>query len=330
MTRYVTEYNVGWQFWQYTNDDSICTTNIRNDQNDPDLILPLTINTPDVPDIYAVNAWGDLTAVTMSSSEAATGGDPEFDQPIDKYLTLNAANSWAGVFRNLDKDDANYTYTYGVREISASPGFEFMAFIGTTMNDGQSTVNPTSNAAAHGGTITVQNKKLESVSVQVSKKFILPTGVDIPAGFKITAEWGTDPDQQTVELTPNGDYPSLPAGVTVTEDAAGTGTDQAPFLWTISGLPLGTAVTFTESGYGISGYNTLTTVVDADGTRTGDASGTATAAAVPGTVAFTNAYAPGVTLPETGGPGTAAFSLAGAAMTLGAALILLRRRRRAG
>ena len=44
------------------------------------------------------------------------------------------------------------------------------------------------------------------------------------------------------------------------------------------------------------------------------------------TVDFINIYTPGVVLPSTGGPGTAAYHLAGALLTLAALTLLLRRR----
>jgi LPXTG-motif cell wall-anchored protein len=45
------------------------------------------------------------------------------------------------------------------------------------------------------------------------------------------------------------------------------------------------------------------------------------------TVQATNAYTPGVELPATGGPGTAAYTASGLALILGALWMLLRRRR---
>ena len=92
-------------------------------------------------------------------------------------------------------------------------------------------------------------------------------------------------------------------------------------------MPIGTEVTFTESGYGIAGYNVTSTVAINNAEAGTGTSGSATAAAPAGTVAFVNTYVAGVELPSTGGMGTAVFTVTGAAMALLALALLLKRRK---
>lgn len=79
----------------------------------------------------------------------------------------------------------------------------------------------------------------------------------------------------------------------------GEGTTASPYTWTISGLPLDTVVTFTESGYQIAGY-VVTTTLDST-------TGQAKAAIEPGTVTITNEYSPAWNCP----PGTVLYTAAG-------------------
>ena len=108
-------------------------------------------------------------------------------------------------------------------------------------------------------------------------------------------------------------------------DVTMTGT--GPYTWTINGLPIGTEVTFTESGYGIAGYNVTSTVAVNGGEKTNGVTGKTSAATEPGTVAFENTYTSGVELPSTGGMGTAVFTVTGGAMALLALALLLKRRK---
>ena len=105
------------------------------------------------------------------------------------------------------------------------------------------------------------------------------------------------------------------------------------YTWTISNLPIGTEVTFTESGYALDGYNLISTVTDSAHSNAPGASGTATPSAdtpLPASakVAFINAYEAGVELPSTGGPGTVPYTAFGLALLLGAGLWLFLRRKK--
>ena len=169
-------------------------------------------------------------------------------------------------------------------------------------------------------------------SVQVTKTFNFgEAALNVPEAFKITASWtipaaGENGQETTITAylkTGETIYtlPSettLPAGVVI--ERTGDGTSTTPYAWTISNLPIGTGVTFTEFGYEIAGYNVATAV--------SPESGKATAAVTPDTVAITNTYTPGVELPATGGPGTLVYTVTGLTLTLGAALWLILSRRK--
>ena len=113
-------------------------------------------------------------------------------------------------------------------------------------------------------------------SVKVTKAF---SGIDsLPAGFKITATYN-DGQNHTVELT------------TATPGMTGTGTSANPYTWELSDLPLETVVTFTESGYGKTGYTVTTTPAAVNNV----VSATATVVTDPtvangGVAQFTNTY----------------------------------------
>lgn len=72
-------------------------------------------------------------------------------------------------------------------------------------------------------------------------------------------------------------------------NADGDGTEDSPYTWTLEGVPVGTSVEFTESGYTAEGYN-----VEVKINKTaveGDPTAKATVAeGDPVTVAFTNTY----------------------------------------
>ena len=107
-------------------------------------------------------------------------------------------------------------------------------------------------------------------SVKVTKSF---SGIDsLPNEFKITATYNDGTEDRTVELT------------TATAGMTGTGTSGDPYTWEIGSLPVGTVVTFTESGYDAEGHT-----VSINGSATAS-SQTATAAETPGTASFVNEY----------------------------------------
>ena len=103
-------------------------------------------------------------------------------------------------------------------------------------------------------------------SVQVTKAF---SGLEkLPKDFQITNSFNEE--------------------VFKVKDASGTGTAEDPYKWTIENVPVGTPVTFTESGYDAEGYN-----LTINGTASAEADKTVTATAEEGktvSAGFTNEY----------------------------------------
>ncbi|MBR3646072.1 MAG: hypothetical protein IKN54_06600, partial [Lachnospiraceae bacterium] len=75
-------------------------------------------------------------------------------------------------------------------------------------------------------------------NVEVTKVFDGITGTDIPSTFKITNDYNTDE-------------------FTVSNATSGSGTAREPYKWVIENVPVGTKVTFTESGYEKDNYTVL-------------------------------------------------------------------------
>ena len=191
----------------------------------------------------------------------------------------------------------------------------------TTTEDGVNQTTASLNVT--GQKVEVTNTyENDMVAVEVTKTFIGIETSQIPTNFQIKAKLGAGDESPEITLTLDGytDTGSLPTGVTVEK-----ATDS--LTWTISGLPIGTVVTFTEENYTVAGYNVTSTVaVNSDESETGT-SGSATAADPEGTVAFVNTYVAGVELPSTGGPGTVVYTVAGLSLMSVALWMLLRRKK---
>ena len=173
-------------------------------------------------------------------------------------------------------------------------------------------------------------------SVQATKTFVFPADSNLtaPTEFKITASWSRIIEgvetPYSVELKPSSAAQTITGTDYTVSAAAASGTTENPsYTWTIGNLPVGTEVTFTESGYEISGYNLTSTVSVNGSTATTGISGTTSAAVTPGTVAMTNTYVAGTVLPSTGGTGTLSYILSGLFFIAMAGTILLLRKRRA-
>ena len=79
----------------------------------------------------------------------------------------------------------------------------------------------------------------------------------LPDGFKIVATYELNGESKTAEFT-------------VANKTGGSGTEAAPYTWSIPNLPTGTVVTFTESGYDpddVKALYTITTEKKADGEK---------------------------------------------------------------
>lgn len=108
-------------------------------------------------------------------------------------------------------------------------------------------------------------------SVQATKAF---SGMDaLPEDFKINYSWsyGAKSGHGTLKVA----------------DSTGNGSAESPYTWTVSGVPIGAEVTFTESGYTVDGY---IVTVTGSGTAEDKTTATATAQETPKTVCFVNKY----------------------------------------
>ena len=235
---------------------------------------------------------------------------------VGSGLVANSGNGWTVSWDTLPYyNDSGNAITYSVTE-DAVTDYEL------------------SSATYASGTFTLVNTYVPPTgSVQVTKTFVFPanTTLTVPADFQITASWGTAPDDHSVVLKAagNGYTGALPEGVTVSFEGNGT---TAPYTWKLDGLLIGTEVTFRESGGGIAGYNMAVKVTQNGTLFPSRVYGTAASSVedplpVTAKVDFENEYIPGVELPATGGPGTAAYTISGLALILGALWMLLRRRR---
>ncbi|MBQ3278878.1 MAG: Cna B-type domain-containing protein [Clostridia bacterium] len=217
--------------------------------------------------------------------------------------------------------DGAYTVTED-EEDAARTGYKLT----TTYQIGGETASTTPAAAiVTAGTTTAVtiNNEYALGEVQVSKVFRdLPESATLN-DFVITASWtveGQAPETRTLSRTGN-----LPADVTRTGD----GTEGSPYIWTISGLPIGTEVKFVETGYdGVAGYIWSGTV-NGEVPENGIMEGTATVSDIEtAKVAFVNIYTAGVELPSTGGSGTLIYTVAGLALITLAGVLLTTRKRR--
>ena len=117
---------------------------------------------------------------------------------------------------------------------------------------------------------------------KVTKAFAGIEAAEYPSGFQILASWMQGEEATSKALTLMDEQPE---NVTRT----GSGTSEDPYEWTISDIPIGTEVTFAESGYDVSGYEvTVTGSAVAEDKTTA----TATADEEPGTASFVNTYTP--------------------------------------
>ncbi|MBP3898401.1 MAG: LPXTG cell wall anchor domain-containing protein [Mogibacterium sp.] len=195
-----------------------------------------------------------------SPAEAPEGyaEDSEFT-PISYTMT---GGNWEYTFPSQEKYDADGNeYYYYVVETAHSPeDYWIDSYSGGPYNAD--------------GTVTIVNKKETEGSVKVTKAF---SGVNsLPSTFKITASYvNKDGTTQTIELT------------TSSTGMSGTGTEADPYTWTLTGIPLGTTVTFVESGYNVDGYNVTVT---GSATTTDKTTATAVAAEDPGVASFVNTY----------------------------------------
>ena len=225
----------------------------------------LTINVGTDPVSVVTNkSYGTITGDFTSYEQELEYGDP---QNVGAPEELNSGNNWAHKWDITVAENEQYF----IEEITPVSGF-------TTQYE--------NNDGIRTGIIYVKNIKEEDTpgSVQVTKTFSGIETSQIPSDFKITATWeDADHQNQSRELKITGESPD-----SVTREGSGLS-----YTWTISDLPVGTEVTFTESGYEVTGY-TVTTTPDKD--SNGAVKATATAAKTPGEASLVNTYEQAATL----------------------------------
>ena len=291
--------------------DAVDGTQVTTDTKLPETT---TVDTGD-----GTSATVSFDAITFTQADAGTTAEPS----VYFYKIVENVPSGVTLVNGIDSA-TGIRYDTTAKWVKVSVADNGDGTLTITKTDGNNqTITGTYDAA-------FENEQLGSV--QVTKTF---SGVDaLPENFQITATWGPESDKKTIVLKANdpGYTGTLPTDVNVEKSGNG------PYTWTISNLPIGTEVTFTESGYEIAGYNVASTVTQvASGQSTASpAAGTSGAAhasaetTLPASakVEITNAYTPGVELPATGGPGTAVYTVTGLTLTLGASLWLMLRRRK--
>ena len=180
---------------------------------------------------------------------------------VDSGILANPGSTpWSVVLSKLPEEgDNNVIYEYFLQEESIE-GFDLVS------------IEP--NIAPNGSTIVVKNKQ-QVGSVEVTKAF--KNAPRMPENFKITATYNDGVSEQTKELT-------------ISNKDSGNGTESDPYKWVINNVPVGTVVTFIETGYNIDGYKVVI-----NGSATAEAGATVTATAdqdEPGQASFINEYSP--------------------------------------
>ena len=291
-----------------------------------------------------------ITYTQADGAIAASWSTVTLDK-LPLYKVVSSVDSSSGQTVETVKKIAGY---YAVEQ--NTEGKQYAVTYSTTYQDAQGTnqtVTGQTATAVTNGAITIINT---NGKITVTKTF---TGIDaLPDDFTITASWPVADSQASSGDSGSGESAAASTKSIVlkaTEDATGdttgltitrTKTDAvaavpasgdtpavdgipASYTWTIEGLPIGTEVSFTESGYSVGGYTWAGTVKGpTDTAAKAGTSGKAKVTSEGETVAFTNTYAPGVELPATGGRGTLAFTLSGLALMMLAGVLMISRKRR--
>nr|MCR5297341.1 DUF5979 domain-containing protein [Clostridiales bacterium] len=227
-----------------------------------------------------------LTYVTGENDDTPVdnNGVPVYQQEVTvdddaESQTVNFTDV-PGFIKNKTQDDTQNTYWFLIEEIDDNAdktdiGYDAVAqrWISVTLTDnghGGLDVTKSPAPAKEGGVdldAVFTNEQLGGV--QVTKAF---SGHAAPAGFMITAEYQlAGQSKTTLQLTTDGANGTQ-------APSSGTGAADDPWVWQIGGLPVGTEVTFTESGITVNdGYSVTATFTDAAGQQSTGTSGTVTA-----------------------------------------------------
>ena len=194
----------------------------------------------------------EISSITSSSGESVTYSDYE-DTSFARTITLpTTAGAWSTTIKDLIQEDENGNlYRYYITEDSCTPEASSTVFKDDIGNGTEHTINTS------GQKVEVTNT-YENVmgAVKVTKSF---SGVDnLPTGFQIANSYN-----DTVFKVNS-------------ESMTGSGTADDPYVWILDNVPVGTEVTFTESGATIDG---AALTITANGTAAAAGSDTATAKA---------------------------------------------------
>ena len=243
---YSTSYDPATPPSQLENDSSISKSGYLNKDT-----TSIVINTPDVPDIYAVSSYTPLiSSLTVSTSATFEGGegadiDPTYTDP--ETITLNRTNGWRASFSDLPttgtgSDDGKfYVYSYGIREVSTSDSSFALEAYSVPIYTGEGADNATVPIAS-GSTVTVTNK-FETTSFEFSKEWHDASDQpettwkdDVAIKVKVQRRIGTGGDPEDVgsyeiKNTGNGFAITRSPGAPVLSNKEGT------FTFKISDLP---------------------------------------------------------------------------------------------
>ena len=303
------------------------------------------------------NEKKDLSAtVTLKRRVQEQNGDPVEDSGFSKQATLNYQNNWYTLWEELEKTDASgATYSYYVEEVNGPDGFTVTYSNNDGIQSGTITVKNTKLEktdfefdkiwlAMTAGPAAVSSDDLQT----------WPTGKSITVRlFRKNGATQTATEDQTFELiytisdsgTPISPTSGKIDGQQLTIDGQQlTDADKAKYQLTRTTADNITTFrtekvldvrstnyewvyyveeTEVPEDYSQDGYGTKSTS-EADGTTITKNQGAAMAAC--GEVIM-NRESSGYKLPETGGPGTRLFTILGSILTLGAGVLLWRRRR---
>ena len=211
--------------------------------------------------VTQMSSMGLTRSVTHTNASPASAPDGYAEDSTFEAIEieLNAAGNWKYTFPIQDKFDAdgNPYYYYIVETNCSDSDYWIDSYSGDPLNEA--------------GTIKVKNIKEKTGSIQVTKSF---SGVEgLPTGFQITNSYNSD--------------------VFTVTNASGTGATDDPYVWTLSEIPDGTTVVFTESGATVNGYN-LTVTSNGTVVANSQVSATATAGTTV-TASLVNTYEPKTT-----------------------------------
>ena len=187
----------------------------------------------------------------MNTTTAAPTYSEFVDTSWTKTITLpTTAGAWSTTVKDLIQEDAEGNlYRYYLTEDSCTPEASNTVFKDDIGNGTEHTINTSGQKVEV--TNTYEN---EMGAVKVTKSF---SGVDsLPTGFQISNSYN-----DTVFTVGS-------------ENMTGTGTADDPYVWILDDVPVGTEVTFTESGATVDG---ATLTITANGTAVAEGSTTATA-----------------------------------------------------